>query len=60
MPTKIEAQKYIRSLRIARELMRRGFLPIDAEPSRKSRGCIIFVFRETPELKEALDEVFSK
>lgn len=25
-------QKCIRSLRIARELMRRGFLPMDAEP----------------------------
>jgi len=52
-------QKCIRSLRIARELMRRGFLPMDAEPARKSRGNIVFIFRETDALNEALDEIMT-
>lgn len=50
-------QKCIRSLRVARELMRRGFLPMDAEPARKSRGFIVFVFRETDEFSQALNEI---
>lgn len=50
-------QKCIRSMRVARELMSRGFLPMDVEKSRKSRGYLVFVFRETPDLLETLDEI---
>ncbi|KRG13358.1 hypothetical protein ACA30_15790 [Virgibacillus soli] len=53
-------QKCIRSLRIARELMRRGFRPIDAEPARKSPGFIVFIFRDSDELNAALDEIMSE
>lgn len=53
----MQTQKCIRSLRVARELMRRGFLPVDAEPARKSRGFIVFVFRETDEFSQALNEI---
>ena len=43
-------KKCIRSLRVARELMRRGFLPMDVEVARKSHGYLVFIFRETAEL----------
>lgn len=57
MKVKEQKQKCIRSMRIARELMRRGFLPMDVEKARKSRGYLVFVFRETGELNAALDDI---
>lgn len=50
-------QKCIRSMRVARELMSRGFLPMDVETSRKSKGYLVFVFRETTDLLETIDEI---
>lgn len=50
-------QKCIRSMRIARELMSRGYLPVDVEKSRKSKGYLVFIFRETQDLLEAIDEI---
>lgn len=50
-------QKCIRSMRVARELMSRGFLPMDVEKARKSRGYLVFVFRETPDLIATIDEI---
>ena len=52
-----QRQKCIRSLRVARQLMGRGFLPMDVEKSRKSRGYLVFVFRDTPEFNAALNEI---
>ncbi|MHC8516191.1 hypothetical protein [Sporosarcina sp. ITBMC105] len=53
----MNTQKCIRSLRVARALMRRGFLPLDVEQARKTPGYLVFVFRNTPALNTALDEI---
>lgn len=57
MKKKQPAQKCILSVRIARDLMRRGFLPIDVEDGRKVKCGLVFIFRNTPELNAALDEI---
>lgn len=53
----VQNQKCIRSMRVARELMSRGFLPMDVEKARKSKGYLVFVFRETQPLLDTLDEI---
>lgn len=55
--TRQRPDKCIRSLRIARNLMARGFHPINVEHSRKSKGFLTFVFDETPEFTEVLNEI---
>lgn len=53
-----QPQKCIRSMRVARELMSRGFPCIDTEPARKSPGRLVWIFADTPELEEALTQIF--
>lgn len=57
MEVVVQNQKCIRSMRVARELMSRGFLPMDVEKARKSKGYLVFVFRETQPLLDTLDEI---
>lgn len=57
MIAKEAKKKCIRSMRVARALMSRGFLPMDVETSRKSKGYLVFVFRESQPLLETLDEI---
>ncbi|MCW1926950.1 hypothetical protein [Bhargavaea beijingensis] len=51
----------IRSLRIVRELSRRyGILPWEIEPSKKSQGYHVFIFRVDDYFQQALDEIMEE
>ncbi len=43
--------KCILSLRVARQLLSRGFRLVDVEPSRKFDGHLVFIFDDTEELR---------
>lgn len=58
--TRRHTGKCIRSLRIARRLMDRGFRPISVEETRKSKGFLTFVFDETPEFTAVLNEIMGR
>lgn len=53
-------RKCVRSLRVARELMARGFPAVDTEPSRNVPGMIVWIFEETPEFKRVFSEIVTK
>lgn len=46
----------IRSLRVAKELIRRGHELLSVEPSRKSKGFNVFIFEDCPEVQQVLLE----
>lgn len=49
--------KCILSLRVARHLLAEGFRLIDAEPSRKFSGQIVFIFEDSEALRKVLAEI---
>lgn len=49
-----EKYKCVLSIRVAKELVAKGFDLVDMEPSRRYPGKIVFVFRNSPELDAAL------
>lgn len=50
-------RKCILSLRIARQLIAKGFAVVDLERSTKIPGKITFIFERTPALETALSEI---
>lgn len=46
--------------KIARTLLKRGFVVIDIKPNRENKDKSIFIFNNTDEFKTAFDEVLAK
>lgn len=46
--------------RMAGYLMQRGFVLIDIQPDLKKTGRNVFFFKDTPQLKSAIDEYMSR
>ena len=51
------AIKAVHSLRIARQLMRKGFPLLDIEPARKYKTGLVFIFADTFELNDAFTKI---
>lgn len=49
--------KYIRSLRVAQELMKRGHAAVATEESRKTRGFLVWGFRKSSKFTADLNEI---
>jgi len=49
--------KCILNIRIADELVKRGFRIISVKPSSKIRGRAVFAFEDTKEFQEAFEEI---
>lgn len=50
-------RKVILNLRIANELINKGFRVIEAKPSTKVKGKVAFIFEANPEFSKALTEL---
>lgn len=46
--------------KMAGYLMQRGFVLIDMQPDLKKTGRNVFFFKDTPQLKSAIDEYMSR
>jgi hypothetical protein len=54
------SRKVIRSSRIAKELIAKGFVIIDIAQDRHDSKRTVFVFEDSRELKDCLDKLLSK
>ena len=51
----MDNRREIFSLRLARYLERKGFLVVGTRPDLKSTGRDVFLFENTPQLRQAVD-----
>jgi hypothetical protein len=50
----------IMSLRVAKQLLAKGFVLTDLQPSTKRQGKLVFIFENTEALEQALAELSRK
>ena len=60
MNGEIKKNKIIYNQKMAGYLMQRGFVLIDMQPDLKKTGRNVFFFKDTPQLKSAIDEYMSR
>jgi len=50
-------RKVILNVHVADKLIKRGFQVIEVKPSTKVRGRAVFIFNNTPEFSEAMQDI---
>lgn len=60
MNSEIKKNKIIYNQKMAGYLMHRGFVLIDMRPDLKNTGRNVFFFKDTSQLKSAIDEYMSR
>lgn len=60
LSSELKKNKIVYNQRMAGYLMQRGFVLIDMRPDLKKTGRNVFFFKDTPQLKSAIDEYMSR